>query len=65
MPAIKVEGLSKSYLVGHNVARSERYTALRDVIARNARDLARKTRDLMAGRPIIQGDSVEEYGNVH
>ena len=61
MPAIKAEGLSKSYLVGHNGARSERYTALRDVIARNARDLARKTRDMMAGRPIIQGDSVDEF----
>jgi len=61
MPAIKAEGLSKSDLVGHNGALSERYTALRDVIARNARDLARKTRDMMAGRPIIQGDSVEEF----
>lgn len=59
--AIKVENLSKSYLVGHNAAKSERYTALRDVIARNARDLARKTRDMIAGRPIIQGDSVEEF----
>ena len=43
--AIKVEHLSKSYLVGHNAAQAERYTALRDVIARNARNLARKTRD--------------------
>ncbi|AUB83884.1 hypothetical protein THSYN_25025 [Candidatus Thiodictyon syntrophicum] len=61
MPAIKVENLSKSYLVGHNAAQGERYTALRDVIARNARDLARKTRDMIHGRPIIQGDSVEEF----
>lgn len=61
MPIIKVENLSKSYLVGHNRAQSERYTALRDVIARNARDLARKTRDMIAGRPIIQGDEVEEF----
>ena len=61
MPAIKVENLSKSYLVGHNAARTERYTALRDIIARNARDLARKTRDMIHGRAIIQGDSVEEF----
>jgi lipopolysaccharide transport system ATP-binding protein len=61
MPAIKVENLSKSYLVGHNAARTGGYTALRDVIASNARDLARKTRDMIAGRPIIQGDSVEEF----
>ena len=61
MPAIKVETLSKSYLVGHNAAQGERYTALRDIIARNARDLARKTRDMIHGRAIIQGDSVEEF----
>jgi lipopolysaccharide transport system ATP-binding protein len=61
MPAIKVENLSKSYLVGHNAAQGERYTALRDVIARNARDLARKTRDMIHGRAIIQGDEVEEF----
>ena len=59
--AIKVEGLSKSYLVGHNNAKAERYTALRDVIARNAHNLARKTRDMFQGRPIIQGDEVEEF----
>ena len=61
MPAIQVEGLGKSYLVGHNAARAERYTALRDVVARNVRDLARKTRDMIHGRPIIQGDEVEEF----
>lgn len=59
--AIKVEGLSKCYLVGHKSGRQERYTALRDVIARNAKDLARKTRDMLQGRPIVQGDAVEEF----
>lgn len=59
--AIKVENLGKSYLVGHNAAQSERYTALRDVIAHNAKNLARKTRDMFAGRPIVQGDEVEEF----
>lgn len=59
--AVKIEGLSKSYLVGHNTARTERYTALRDVIARNVRNLARTTRDLVAGRPAIQGDELEEF----
>lgn len=60
-PAIKVENLSKSYLVGHNSARAEGYTALRDVLARNARNLARKTRDMLTGRQIVQGDEVEEF----
>jgi lipopolysaccharide transport system ATP-binding protein len=59
--AISVENLSKSYLVGHNVARTEQYTALRDVLARNARDMARKTADLFRGRQIVQGDEVEEF----
>lgn len=59
--AITVENLGKSYLVGHNAARSEGYTALRDVIARNARNLARKTRDMFKGHAIVQGDQVEEF----
>ena len=58
--AISVENLSKSYLVGHHAAQAERYTALRDVLARNARNLARKTRDMFQGRAIVQGDAVEE-----
>ena len=60
-PAIKVENLSKSYLVGHNNARAESYTALRDVLSRNAKNLARKTRDMLRGRHIVQGDEVEEF----
>ena len=42
----------KSYLVGHQAAERERYTALRDVIAREARNFARKARRLWraAGR---------------
>jgi lipopolysaccharide transport system ATP-binding protein len=59
--AISVEHLSKSYLVGHNAAKRESYTALRDVLARNARNLMRKTRDMISGRPIMEGDEVEEF----
>lgn len=59
--AISVEKLSKSYLVGHNSAKAERYNALRDVIANNARNLARKTRDMFNGKAIVQGDEVEEF----
>ena len=60
-PVIKVENLSKSYLVGHNSAQGEKYTALRDVVSRNARNLVRKTRDMLTGRQIVQGDEVEEF----
>lgn len=59
--AISVENLSKSYFVGHNSAKGERYTALRDVLARNAINLARKTRDMFRGQAIVQGDEIEEF----
>jgi lipopolysaccharide transport system ATP-binding protein len=59
--AVAVEGLSKTYILGHQTAGTERYTSLRDVIARNTRNLARKTRDMMHGRAIVQGDELEEF----
>ena len=58
---IAAENLSKSYLVGHQSAERERYTALRDVIAREARNFARKGLDFIRGRQIVQGDEVEEF----
>lgn len=58
---IKVERLSKSYLVGHQSQQRKGYTALRDVIGREARNFARKTVDLVRGRQIVQGDEVEEF----
>jgi ABC-type polysaccharide/polyol phosphate transport system ATPase subunit len=56
---IRAEGLGKRYLIGHQ-ATAERYTALRDVIARGARGLARSAADLLRGRPPVTGDSIEE-----
>ena len=58
---IAVENLSKSYLVGHQSSPRDSYTALRDVIAREARNFTRKTLDLVRGRQIVQGDEVEEF----
>lgn len=58
---ISVEDLSKRYLVGHESAQRERYTALRDVIAREAHNFARKAVDFVRGRQIIQGDQIEEF----
>lgn len=59
--AIRAENLGKSYLVGHQSASRESYSTLRDVVSRNAKDFARKARDMLAGRAIIQGDEVEEF----
>jgi lipopolysaccharide transport system ATP-binding protein len=58
---ITVENLSKCYLVGHESGQRETYTALRDVISREARNFTRKAVDFVRGRPIVQGDEVEEF----
>src|SRR5437763_14024998 len=59
--AIAVESLSKSYSIGHQVSQRERYTALRDVIVREARNFARKGLDLICGREIVEGDELEQF----
>jgi lipopolysaccharide transport system ATP-binding protein len=58
---IKVENLSKSYLVGHQSSQPESYASLRDLIGREARNFARKVADMSMGRQIVQGDDVEEF----
>jgi lipopolysaccharide transport system ATP-binding protein len=58
---ISVENLSKSYLVGHQSQRPENYAVLRDVIAKEAHNFARKMRDFVRGRQILQADQVEEF----
>ncbi len=56
---IKAENLGKKYTIGHQAER-DRYTALRDVLMQNAQNLWNKTKDLAMGKPIIQGDTLEE-----
>ncbi|MCX5811368.1 MAG: ATP-binding cassette domain-containing protein [Proteobacteria bacterium] len=56
---IKSDNLGKKYIIGHKVERGG-YTALRDVLIHNARTLWDKTKDLPTGKPIIQGDTMEE-----
>ena len=57
---IQAEGLGKKYLIGHQTER-ERYQALRDVLARGARQVLRRTADLARGRTLLTGDTVEEF----
>jgi lipopolysaccharide transport system ATP-binding protein len=59
--AIVADNLSKRYMVGHQSAQRENYIALRDVLSREARNFARKTIDVFRGRPIVQGDEIEEF----
>src|SRR5207237_2849244 len=56
---IKAENLAKKYTIGHQAERG-RYTALRDVLMQTARSLWEKTRDVVRGKPIVQGDTLEE-----
>jgi lipopolysaccharide transport system ATP-binding protein len=60
---IAVENLSKKYLLGHRTGEQGhfRYTALREVIAREVHNFARKAIDLFQGRQVVQGDKVEEF----
>jgi lipopolysaccharide transport system ATP-binding protein len=61
--AIVVRNLSKRYLIGHRLAPggAYRYTALRDVIGRELSNFVRKAADLVRGRQVVQGDTVEEF----
>jgi lipopolysaccharide transport system ATP-binding protein len=60
---ITAEGLSKRYLVAHNAENQghRHYHALRDVIGREIRNIARKSLDMMRGRQVLQGDEIEEF----
>jgi lipopolysaccharide transport system ATP-binding protein len=60
---ITAEGLSKRYVVAHNAENQghRRYLALRDVIGREIRNIARKSLDMMRGRQVLQGDEIEEF----
>src|SRR5262245_20467511 len=55
---IRVENLSKKYLVGHETAHHDSF---REAIVRHAANFSRKASDMMRGRQIVQGDTVEEF----
>ena len=60
-PPLQVENLSKTCLVGHNVAKNGTSDTFRETLSRNAKNLARKTRDMLSGRQIVQGDEIGEF----
>ncbi|HXH44033.1 MAG TPA: ABC transporter ATP-binding protein [Bradyrhizobium sp.] len=59
--AITVEELSKCYLLGHRSKDGAAGTSFREAIEGGARTLISKTADLIRGRPIVQGDEVEQF----
>jgi lipopolysaccharide transport system ATP-binding protein len=56
---IKAKNLGKKYVIGHQTENGP-YLALRDVLMQNARSLWNKTKGLAKGKPVIQGDTLEE-----
>lgn len=58
--AIEAEKLGKKYLIGHQSER-ERYTALRDVMAKNFKNFLNKTRHVLRGEQLLVGDEIEEF----
>lgn len=59
--AISVEGLGKSYRLGHLASERVAYMSLRDTITQNLSSLLRKTGDLVRGKEIVPGDRIEEF----
>ena len=55
---IKAENLGKKYVIGHQAERGD-YTLLRDVLMQNANSMEQDKR-LATGKPVIQGDTLEE-----
>ena len=57
---IQAENLGKKYTIGHKTD-SGNYVALRDVLMRNVQNLWAKTRDLARRKPVVMGDTTEEF----
>src|SRR3990172_1045302 len=57
---IESDGLGKSYLIGHEGPR-EKYTTLRDAIARQARNIWESSRRAWKGEAVIAGQEIEEF----
>ncbi|MGD9614959.1 MAG: ABC transporter ATP-binding protein [Alphaproteobacteria bacterium] len=57
---IRAERLGKRYRLGHAADR-ERYVTLRDVLARGASGVLRRTADMLRGHAVVPGDTVEEF----
>lgn len=58
---IRVESLSKCYLVGHETVYSGGYRSLRETIVRHVTNFGRNALEMARGRQIIQGYEVEQF----
>lgn len=60
-PIISVQSLTKSYLIGHNTTRAERYSSLREVVSVRTQRFAKKIKDWASGRPLLHTDHTEDF----
>jgi lipopolysaccharide transport system ATP-binding protein len=58
---IRVEGLGKRYVIGHQAARHGSPDTLRDVISGTWKSLTRSARDMASGRQLVAGDEIEDF----
>ena len=58
---IKVENLSKSYLIGHQMRNGGNQESFREAVGRHARSIASAALDMARGRQIVQGSEIEEF----
>lgn len=59
--AIRVEGLSKSYIIGHQSSARAGQESFREMLGRSARNFGRGVVQMARGRQIVQGDEMEEF----
>ena len=57
--AIKSENLGKKYTIGH-LAEKMGDRSLGEELAKKMRNFWNKTKDMVKGKPLIQGDSIED-----
>ena len=60
-PIIRVSGLSKKYLVGHESVPRDRYRSLREEVVRHVKTFGRNAMDMARGRQLLHTDEVEEF----
>ncbi len=58
--AITVEGLGKSYLIGHQAA-GRAQESFREMLGRAARGMGRSVLDVIRGRQLVGGDTLEQF----
>jgi len=56
---IKVEGLGKKYIIGHQEKGG--YKTLRDQIGDSFKTVISKTKRMLSGQMLVEGDEMEEF----